>query len=287
LAKYNLTFNIFSHIKKFKVYFSPYLFIGFVVLLATCSSHHDYPFVDAYLTKAVDYGGDTIWDRYVEVFNINGLAMIPAVKMNGNEVEMDQYDYIQCIYNDTFRFSTNQQYELTVDHYYGQASAKIWMPGDFSMIGPGPTYIYNRDSVLYVTWHKSPGATSYWFSVDLDYDFEDSLGEWDSYEFYHDTILKDTFVRYAPNRFFPGNVATILEGEAEAGSWAMDGPNRWVQGTKGNIRGQGQGYFSATYQPMELDFYVGAPPKIPKLKNSGKVWDRLKAKAKEISKTNN
>lgn len=252
------------------------MFIGLTVLIAACSNHRDYPFVDGYLTKAVDYSGDTLWDRYVEVFDINGLPMIPAVKLNGAEVEMYQYDYIQCVYDDTIHFATNQEYELTVDHYYGQANCKIWMPGDFSMISPGPTYIYNRDSVLFATWHKSEGASWFWFSVYLDYWFIDTLGEEDNIDFYHDTIVYDTFVRYARNRFIPDYVSVIIEGEAEAGAWAIDGPNRWIQGTKGNIRGQGLGYFSATYQPKELDFYVGAPPKTPKLRNCSKIWDRLR-----------
>lgn len=200
MAKYNLTFNIFSHIKKFKIYRSPYLFIGLVVLLATCSSHQDYPFVDAYLTKLVDYGGDTIWDRYVEVFDVNGLPMIPAVKLNGGEVILDQYGYVTCIYNDTLHFATNQEYELTVDHYYGQANAKIWMPTDFSMISPGPTYILKRESTLSVAWHKSEKATRYYFYVDIEY--EDENG--DDFEFFHDTIVDDTIIRYPPNPGFLG-----------------------------------------------------------------------------------
>jgi hypothetical protein len=260
--------------KKIKINYRQFLFIGLAVLLATCSNHRDYPFVDGYLTKAVYYSGDTLWDRYVEVFDINGLPMIPAVKLNGNEVVMDQYDYIQCIYNDTIHFATNQEYELTVNHYYGQANAKIWMPGDFSMISPGPTYILKRDSILSVTWHKSEKASKYYLYVDIEY--EDENGE--DFEFFHDTIVYDTIIRYPPNRIFAESAETIMDGEAEAAAWALTGPYRWEQGTKGNIQGQGLGYFSALYQPQALDFYVVAPPKTPKLRKSTKVWDRFKAK---------
>lgn len=238
--------------------------------------------IDGYLTKYVPYAGDTIWDRYIEVFDIDGLPMIPLVKLNGEEIEIDDYDYIGCTYNDTIHFLTAKEYELTVDHYYGRAHAKIWMPGEFEMIGPDSSYILKRDSVLSVTWQKSDEARWYWFSIYLEYEYEDTSGEWDDYEFYHDTIVYDTFVQYARNNFFPDYVKMVIEGEAEAGAWAMDGPNRWVPGTKGNIRGKGFGYFSASYQPRELDFYVGAPPKIPKLKNSSKVWQHLRKKIKQF-----
>lgn len=272
--------------------FTPYrrtvasLFVAwiiFVIIVACSNRHPDYPFIDGYLTKAIDYSGDTIWDRYVEVFNDDGLPMIPIVKLNGEAVEL--YDISiairLCTYWDSLHFATNKEYQLTVDHYYGQAQAKVWMPGDFSMIDPKPDYILQRDSALVVTWHKSANASWYWFSIYLEYDFEDSLGGWDSDEFKHDTIVYDTIVRYAPNRFFSENVKRIVEGEAQAGAWACDGPNRWQQGTKGNIRGQGFGFFSATYQPKELDFFVGAPPKIPKLQNKGKIWKYLKEKIRQ------
>jgi hypothetical protein len=250
------------------------IFTLITVLIAACSNHRDYPFVDAYLTKAVDYNGDTIWDRYVEVFDVNGLPMIPAVKLNGEEVILDQYGYITCIYNDTIHFAPNQEYELTVDHYYGQANAKIWMPGDFSMISPDTNYILKRDSILSVTWHKSEKARQYYFYVDLEY--EDENGE--DFEFFHDTIVDDTIIRYPPNRIFSESTNTIMDGDGEAAAWALNGPYRYEQGTKGNIQGQGLGYFSATYQPKALEFYVGAPGKTPKLRKSSKVWDRFKAR---------
>jgi hypothetical protein len=256
-----------------------------IILIASCANKQDYPLIYGKLYKYIDYSNDTVWQRYFEVFDIDGLPMIPLVKLNSAEVEMYQFDYIQCIYyDDTVHFATNQEYELTVDHYYGQANCKIWMPGDFSMISPGPTYILKSDSVLFITWHKSERASWYWLSVDGDYDYEDSFGEWDNYEFYHDTVVYDTFVRYARNRFIPDYVKNIIEGEAEAGVWALDGPNCWKPGTKGNIRGQGFGYFYSIYEPRLLDFYVGAPPKTPKLKNRSKVWDRLKAKVKKFQK---
>ena len=261
------------------------IFVSLIVIIIAACTRKDYPVIDGYLTKVVYYAGDTIWDRYFEVFDDDGLPMVPQVKLNGEQVEIDDFYYRLCVYQDTVHFATGKKYDLTVDVDQGQASASINMPGEFSMISPGPTYILNRDSVLTVYWHKSDKATWYWFSVYLDYDFLDSLGEWDSYEFYHDTILYDTVVRYPRNFFIPGNVQTIIEGEAEAGTWALDGPNRWEPGTKGNIRGQGLGYFSATYQPRELDFYVGGPPKSPKLGNSSKVWDHLRERIKQFRKT--
>lgn len=257
-----------------------FFIIIFIALLIVSCSKRDDPLIDAYLTKYVPYVGDTIWDRYVEVFDVNGLPMIPSVKLNDEEVVMEDYDLIQCIYYDTVHFATGQEYKLTVDHYYGQARAKINMPGEFTMLSPDPTYILGRDSVLTITWHKSDKASWYWFSLYLEYDYEDTADDWDVYEFYQDTILYDTIIQYPRRYFFPDYVVRILEGEAEAGTWALDGPNRYEPGTKGNIGGQGLGYFSANYQPRELDFYVGAPPKTPKLRNSSKIWDRLREKSR-------
>lgn len=241
--------------------------------------------IDGYLTKLVYYSGDTIWDRYFEVFDDDGMPMIPVVKLNGEEVEL--YNYSSAIrlltYWDTIHFSTGQKYELTVDHYQGQAHANIWMPGEFSMIGPDSNYILKRDSALLVTWHKSEKASRYYFYIYMDYEFIDTTGEEDDIDFFHDTIVYDTFIRYEPNRFIPDYVEMIVGGDVEAGVWAINGPIRWEQGTKGNIRGQGYGYFSATYQPKELDFYVGAPLKKPKLRNCSKVWERLR----ERMRTNN
>ena len=81
-----------------------FLIIFIAVLIVSCSKR-DVPLIDAYLTKYVPYVGDTIWDRYVEVFDVNGLPMIPSVKLNDEEVVLEDYDLTQWWFMMEFKYS--------------------------------------------------------------------------------------------------------------------------------------------------------------------------------------
>ena len=226
----------------------------------TCTrARREEPLVDGYLLKQIYPTGIVSWDRYFEVFDYDFLPQIPTVRLNGMQPEMINFNAIDAAYDDTFPFRVDTTEDLQVKHYWGTASARIHMPGDFTMTGPDSNYVYNRDSLLRITWHKSSGATSYDLNLYLDYEFVDWNNEWDSYEFDRVTIVYDTFCEYVRNQFFPSHVQRILDGEAEAVVYATDGPEV-IPGATGNIQGDGFGYYSASNQPREAYFVIVEPP---------------------------
>jgi hypothetical protein len=219
------------------------------------------PIVDGFLFKEVQYGG-TSYDRWVEVFDYDGIPQIPIVRLNDRQLDLVSWNPIHAMYEQTDAFKTDTPYALEVEHYWGKAHSRINMPADFRMTWPDTTYTYGRDSLLVARWQRSPGATWYWLNLYLSYDYLDTVGDYDYYEFDKDTVVYDTFCVYERNRFFPWYVRSIVEGEAEFVNWAMDGPQE-APGAVGNVEGSGYGYFMAANQPREAYFIVVSPPAEP------------------------
>jgi len=248
---------------------------GLLLLTLSCPrTRQKEPLVDGFLFKEVQFGG-TSYDRWVEVYDTDGIPQIPIAKLNGKSLDMVSWNPIHAIYEQTDAFKTDTTYDLTVDHYWGRAHARITMPADFRVTRPDTLYVYNRDSLLIATWQRSRGATWYWLNLYLDYDFLDTVGDYDYYEFDQDTVVYDTFCVYERNRFFPWYVRTILEGEAEFLNWACDGPQE-APGALGNIQGDGYGYVMSANQPREAHFIVVSPPAQPMDRNA--LMERAKMK---------
>jgi hypothetical protein len=235
------------------------LVLGLALLLFCSREPRKEPAIDGLLLKMVYPTRIVSYDRVIEIQDDDALPQIPKVTLNDKPLPMVSWNPIDAAYEDTQPFPTDTSYELMVTHYWGEASSKINMPADFAMTRPESTYVLNRDSALTVTWRSSRGATWYWLNLFLDYDYVDTLYEWDYYEFDRDTIVFDTTCVYVRNCFFPWYVRAVLEGEGEAVVWACDGPP--VQpGVTSNLQGHGFGYYMSVNQPREAYFIVVTPP---------------------------
>ncbi len=237
--------------------------IIFLLTLLSCQKEKVY--ICAFILRSVG----TPWlypDYYKEVYvhNKNGFTTIPTSLINDTSLNIYDYHYNWYLFLDFNKLNIDRNYKLEVKYHDGRAEGETYLPGDYEITSPESTYILNRDSILKIHWRKANGAKWYWLDLTIEYDYEDTLGEWDYYEFWKDTILFDTFCIYEKNRFIPGYVETIYEGEGTINIWAMDGPTI-LPGSKGNISGAGFGFFNTAYQPGERYFYIGAPPKVRRL----------------------
>jgi hypothetical protein len=237
--------------------------LGLVVIIAGCGrQRRDEPVVNGMFIKQID-PTDSLkkgrFERWIEITDDDAMPDIPRVLLNGNPLPLASWNPIDAVYDDNYAFETDTSCAIEIEHHWGKATSRVYIPADFEMTGPGPDYVYNRDSLLTIRWQPSRGATWYWLNLFLDYDYRDTLNEWDYYEFDRDTILFDTLCVYERNRFFPGWVRKILDGEVEAVVWAMDGPVM-APGAMGNVWGDGFGYVNTANQPHEEYFVIVQPP---------------------------
>jgi len=212
-----------------------------------------------YLFKVENYDRSIEYDKDFMVFDNDGLRMVPVVLLNGKQVEPYFYGPTAYQYGDTFDIPVYRRYELEVRHYWGTGFCHLVMPADFRLTVPSDTYILKLESTLVSTWRSARGAQWYWVSIFADYDYEDSTGSWENYEFNLDTLVHDTSIALPPNRTFPAFVHKLLEGDALITVWAGYGPPI-EPGDYGNVRGTAVGFVNAINQPRERYFYVGAPP---------------------------
>lgn len=214
--------------------------------------------VNGYLYRGEYYDYSVEYERYVQVFDPRGLRMVPVVVLNRETLDVLTYSWTRYEYGDTMEFPTDSAYELRVTHYWGSAGAKVFMPGNFSVITPPERYILDLDSTLVVSWHPSARAEWYWVEIVIDYEYRDSSGGEDDYTWQLDTMLNDTVLVIPPERIFPGWVVDVIEGDGSAMVWSGCGP-AIEPGDTGNVRGNGFGFFNAINEPREKYFYVGAP----------------------------
>jgi hypothetical protein len=217
------------------------------------------PMVNGYLYRVEFYDRTVSYERDVAVIDNQGLRMVPVVRLNDEYLRPYEYNWNTYKYGDENWFGTYRYYELNVEHYWGEAFSRIVMPGNFTLTNPpGDSYILDMESTLVVTWNRSSGAQWYWIDVYASYDFLDSSYVWDDYEFEMDTTVSDTFLVLPPGRVFPSYIMDVLEGDGSALVWAGYGPPV-EPGDRGNVRGNGYGFFNGFKEPREKYFWVGAP----------------------------
>ena len=236
------------------------------------------PLITGYLYRVEYYDYSVEYERDFEVYDHEGLRMVPVVEVNGTAVPPYFYSWASYKYGDNERFTTYRYYELDVTHYWGSAFSRIVMPGNFLVTNPpGDSYVLDLESTLVVTWRSSAGAQWYWIDVYASYDFLDSSGQWDDFEFEMDTTVKDTYLALPPGRVFPHEVMDVLEGDGSALVWAGYGPPV-EPGDYGNVRGSGYGFYNGFNEPKEKYFWVGAP--IAVRRSPGTPESRVKLKTK-------
>ncbi len=244
---------------------------GLLLISLFFSCQREKVYISAFILRSV--GAPWLYPSYykeVYVHNKTGFSTIPTSLINDTALSITDYHYNWYLFSDFNSLNIDQNYHLRVLHPNGEAIGKVYLPGEYEILQPESTYILNRDSVLKIFWRKANGAKFYWLDLSIEYDYDDTLGEWDDYEFWLDTIIFDTFCIFEKNRFIPFYVDTIYEGEGVIDIWAMDGPPI-LPGSFGNIIGSGYGFFHTAYQPGLRYFFVGAPPKERSLKPKGKL----------------
>jgi hypothetical protein len=238
------------------------------------------PMINGYVYKTEYSDGSIDYDKNVEVIDNAGLRMVPEVMLNGRPLEIYYYGTTTFRYGDEYYNPVGQRYELNVRHYWGEAFSRVVLPGDFRITGPPPRFILHRESTLVASWRPSFAAQWYWVGLYCGYDFYDTLGEWDDYEFYLDTLVFDTVLSVSPARIFPGSVDSLNEGDGSVMVWAGNGP-AIEPGDMGNVRGAGFGFFHAINEPREAYFYVGAPPKARRCPSQQTSQERFRSLLRE------
>ncbi|MEO0102014.1 MAG: hypothetical protein ABIK84_06385, partial [candidate division WOR-3 bacterium] len=244
--------------------------IVIILLLLTACQKNEKNYISAFILRSV--GTPWLYPEYykeVYIYNKNGFPEVPTVQINDTNLPL--YDYHENWYRfiECRKLDIDREYKMVVKTPQGMVFGEVYLPGEYEILSPDSTYILKRDSSLKISWRKAYGAKWYWLDLTIEYDYEDTLGEWDDYEFWMDTILFDTFCIYEANRFFPPDIDTILEGEGVINIWALDGPPI-LPGSLGNIKGEGYGFFHCAYQPPERYFFVGTTPKERRIKSKGK-----------------
>jgi len=235
------------------------------------------PMVYGYLYKVEYFDRSIEYNKDFDVFDYDGLRMVPIVLLNGRQVEAYAYSATEYQYGDEYEIPVYEKYELEIEHYWGTGFCHLVMPGDFRIVAPPDTYILKKESTLVSSWRAAKGTQWYWVSIYADYDFNDTTGAWDSYVFILDTLVHDTSIAVAPDRVFPPVVGELLEGDALVTVWAGNGP-AIEPGDVGNVRGTATGFVNAFNQPREKYFYVGAPPLERRAPDGRFMLERFKAR---------
>ncbi len=242
------------------------------------------PMINGWLYRVEYYDGSVDYDTDVEVWDNDGLRMVPVVELNGGTLNPYYYHFTQYRYGHSAPFPVHEPYELNVTHYWGEAFSRVVMPGNFCLTSPDTNYVMDMESTLVLTWEPSPGAQWYWLDLYCDYDFLDTFGFWDDYSYNLDTIIGDTFIVVPPGWVFPGYVGDVLEGDGAVLVWAGYGP-RIEPGDVGNVRGAGFGFFNAVNEPRERYFWVGSPwkdihyPRLPQSRDKLLAYLRGRGRA--------
>ncbi|HDQ99199.1 MAG TPA: hypothetical protein ENN51_02785 [candidate division WOR-3 bacterium] len=242
------------------------------------------PYVDGIMYRIEYYDRSADYFRDVAVRDNDGFRMVPRVRLNRTELSPWHYSPTLYRYGDEEWFRVYRAYNLSVEHYWGEAFSRVVMPGNFEITLPPERYVLERESTLVVSWRPSAGARWYWLDLYCDYDYLDSNGVWDDYVFELDTVVRDTFFIVPRHLVFPGRVVELIEGDGAVAVVAAYGPEV-EPGDIGNIRGAGYGFFAAGNEPCDRYFYVGSPPLAKRVRERGTVRERgesLRAVARRV-----
>ena len=239
------------------------------------------PMVWGLMSKVWDVDLAVSYQKDFQVFDYDGLRMVPVVSLNGQPVEAISYSATSYEYGDTNVIPTNHKYELEVQHFWGTGFCHVVMPGDFALTLPPnlplDTFLLGQESTLVTAWRASQGAQWYWLSIFVGYDYYDTLGVEDNREFRLDTLVQDTWIAVPPERMFPPIVGRVIAGDASVTIWSGNGPPD-EPGDLGNVRGTAFGFVSAINEPPSKYFYVGAPPATRRAPDGHIEFERFKAR---------
>lgn len=262
------------------------LFLAFLICFIGCSKEEPTEpeeskfYVVGEVTREPDYYyPDTFYcDEDVSVTNVE---VVPSVKINDQELELDYYGY-GIEFDGDFSLVPDTEYKLVVTAGSKTATATVKLPGDFSITSPNPSYTLPKGSSLNASWGSASNAEFYDVYLYIEYDYDDTLGNYRYFYYSNDTIITETSITYGYGLLFPNlsEIDSITWGYGHIYIYALDGP-ALVPGTAGNVTGDGIGFFWAS-QERDVYFDVGNGSKVSKedaekrrketLKKIDKLW---------------
>jgi hypothetical protein len=208
--------------------------------------------------ESFDDGSESYYQVYL-VYDVDGLPQIPAVKANDIPIEMTYYQAQQGQYESEGYFPLDTTIDLRISHYDGEAHCRVNMPGNTELTRPDSRFVLGKGDPVTITWHKAHGASTYYLDLYINYEYNDTMGEWDDMEMEPDTTITDTTFTFPGDWLFPPIVGEVLCGEGYIILWAQDGPPL-LAGDMGNIKGHGFGFVASANEPPEGWFPIVQPP---------------------------
>lgn len=198
--------------------------------------------------------------------SVGGTRLIPVVTLNNDTLELDSYRRNEISYYSRFRGNVSvapgDECNLIVYHNQGQASATINLPGDFEITSPGEDDTLHQDEDLDVAWSTSEGAERYKSDFSLYYSYIDTAGALNTYRL-DTTFYTTTGFAIPKEKIFPPEVDSVEYGSGSIYVYSEAGPCIGHT-TKGNISGEGVGYFTAYNQlTQRIYFSLEESPFIP------------------------
>ncbi len=194
------------------------------------------------------YGDDERRTKaYVEV---DGTRLVPVVTINDDTLKLGyyyswgEYGWYSEWSKDKCDYEPGKELKLKVYHSDGTAEATVTLPGDFEITSPSEDDTLHQNKDLNISWDEATGADYYEICISIWYDYRDTSGYEDWFDF--DTTIEQTgtSVLIPAKRLFPAYVDSVFYGSGEISVTAISGP--WIGRTiGGNVTGNGTGYFWA------------------------------------------
>jgi hypothetical protein len=237
-----------------------YLLSAICLLLLACQRPHPVGSLIQGLAYRESFSdaADAFYQVFL-VYDVDGLPRIPLVKVNDVPIEMTDFQPQQGQYESWDVFPVDTTMDVKIANYDGEAHCRVNMPGNTALTRPTPWFVLQKGQPVAIAWNKAHGASTYYLDLYINYEYNDTFGEWDDFENEWDTTITDTSFTFPASWVFPPIVGEVLDGEGYIILWAQDGPPL-LAGDWGNIKGHGFGYFATAFEPPDGWFPIVTPP---------------------------
>jgi hypothetical protein len=186
-------------------------------------------------------------------------------------------------YKDSISISIGDSVHLKV-YTDGIATASARVPGSFGITSHDTSLIADipKGSDFTVSWSSADYCDFYRVHLSLHYGYSDTLGNDGSFYFRMDTCVTSTSITFLASQLFPADVDSVTHSGGGFNVWAMNGPIL-EPGSKGNVTGNGSGFFWGSADGGHLDIRVeGTKGKAQKELSREELRHRWFEKAKAI-----
>jgi hypothetical protein len=191
--------------------------------------------------------------------SVGGTRLVPVVSINNDTLELehyqrDDYAYLISEFRGILSVNPGDECELVVYHDEGEASATITLPGNFEITSPEEDSVLHQNKDFPVSWSSSEGAERYKLNIDLSYYYIDTSGTLTRFNL-DTSFYTTTNITIPKERLFPPEVDSVDGGFGNISIYSESGP--CIGHTiKGNVSGEGVGYFTAYNQTPERTYFA-------------------------------